>query len=214
MAGGQFGLDGTLTFPQPVHGRVDLIGADRPEFEISHQGGVTPPLRRGQLRTGTHDAGEDQRVGDVALFARRSQQLGQTQRLGHDPDRGQVSMRQRTGQLQPRAGHHERLAGQAGPQRLEGGRGQSRDVAEGFVTDLAPVAKAAAQQMRDRLAVLPVLRLILAHDPGDVDRTILPSHTVILPYPLSDITIILATLSDPEETIGAAQKENQVDLRP
>ncbi len=52
------------------------------------------------------------------------------------------------------------------------------------MADLAPVAKAAAQQVRDRLAVLAILRLILAHDSGYVDRTILPSHTIILPHPL------------------------------
>src|SRR5580704_787697 len=191
MTRGQFGLDGALTLPQPVHGRVDLVGADALEIEVGHQGGVAPPLGRGQLRTGVHDAGEYQRVGDVALFARRTQQLGQTQRLGHDTDRAEVSVRQRTGQLQPRSRHHERLAGQSGPQRLEGGGGQGRDVAERLVTDLAPVAKAAPQQVRDRLAVLPVLRLILAHDSGYVDRTILPRHAVILPHSPYDVTTYL-----------------------
>jgi hypothetical protein len=102
MALGQFGLDGPLTFAQPVHGRVDLVGADPFKTEIGHQGGVAPPLGRGQLRAGMHDPGEDQRVGDVALFARRPQQLGQTQRLRHDTDRGHMTVRQRTGQLQPR----------------------------------------------------------------------------------------------------------------
>ena len=125
-----------------------------------------------------HHPGQDQRVGDVALFARRSQQL--------DADRGDLAMTETAARcpwdservrLEPRAGHHERLAGQAGPQRLEGGGGQGRDVAEGLVTDLAPGANAAAQQVRDRLAVLAVLRLILAHDSGDVDRTILPCHS-------------------------------------
>src|SRR5271170_253579 len=100
-------------------------------------------------------------------------------------------MRQRTGQLQPRPRHHERLAGQTRPQRLEGVGRQGRDVTERLVADLAPVTKAAPQQVRDRLAVLPVLRLILAHDSGDVDRRILPCHTVILPHPLSDVTYSL-----------------------
>ena len=98
---------------------------------------------------------------------------------------------QRTGQLEPRAGHHEGLAGQAGPQRLEGGGGQGRDVAQRLVADLAPSAKAAPQQVRDRLAVLPILRLILAHHTGDVDRTLLPSHTVFYHTPLTNVTYYL-----------------------
>ena len=50
------------------------------------------------------------------------------------------------------------------------------------MADLALGAKAAAQQVRDRLTLLAILGLILAHDSGDVYRTILPCHTANLSY--------------------------------
>ena len=61
MALGQSVLDRPLTFPQPVHGRVDLVGADPSQTQIGHQAGVAPPPGRAQIGTGApHD--QDQRV--------------------------------------------------------------------------------------------------------------------------------------------------------
>ena len=204
-----------LGVPQPVHGRVDLVGANRAELEVGHQGGVAPPFRRGQLRTGVHDPGEDQRVGDVALFTRRSQQLGQTQRLRHDLDRGQVTVGQRAGEFETRAGDDERLASQRGPQRLEGSRGQRRDIAKRFVADLAPVrescgatgARPTGGPRRPSFDTCARLGLRVPHL-----SCLVTQQSYHIPPPMS--TIILATLSDPEGAIDAAQRENREDLRP
>src|ERR1700722_6338410 len=92
-----------------------------------------------------------------------------------------MTMGKRTGELETRAGDHQGLSGQGGAQCRKGRSGQCRDVAQRLVVDLAPLAEAAAQEMRNRLPLLTVLGLILAHHLGDVDRALLPCHTATLP---------------------------------
>ena len=179
----QGGLDRALALTEPVHGGIDLVGANVNQSEVVEQGGIGPPLGGGELGAGMDHPGENEGIGDIALFALRTEQLLEPQRLGHSGNRRQMPVGKRAQDLHPFSRHHQRLARQGGAQGFERGLGKSRDVAEGFVADLAILAIAAAQQVGDRLAALSVLGLVLAYDPGDMNRACLPSRKGIVAHP-------------------------------
>src|SRR5665213_196327 len=118
-----------------------------------------------------------------------------------------MTVRQRTSEFEPGAGNHEGLSGQARPQRLEGGSGQRRDIAERLVMDLSLLAKAAAQQVRDRLTLFAILRLVLAHYSGDVNRTFLPCHAVIVSDSLTNVTYYLGYTYRPQKDHGCCSAD-------
>src|SRR6266571_3462620 len=82
-----------------------------------------------------------------------------------------MTMGQRAHHFQILTGDHEGLAGQRGPDQLDGLGRQRGDVAERVVADLAAFPVGAPQQVRD---VLPVL--VPAHNPGDMNSTRAFSH--------------------------------------
>ena len=190
-------LDGPLTLAQPVHGRVDLIGANRGELEIGLQGGVAPPLRRGQLRTRMHHPGQDHRVGDVAFFTRRPQQLAQTQRLGHDRDRSQVSVGQRTSQIEPRASDHQGLAAESGLDGLNDLFGEVREIGQGLVAHLGPLAHRTTKQVRLIGALIAVFANVVATGCGHMHRTATPGHKGILPDPPPRVNVFSGYINTP-----------------
>ena len=68
-------LDPRLATPQPVHGAVDVVGGDVLECEVAFERGVGPPLGGRELGTRVHHARQNERVGDIALTTRGSEQV-------------------------------------------------------------------------------------------------------------------------------------------
>jgi hypothetical protein len=162
---GQAPLDPLLPLAEPVHRGVHLVGGGLGDAQVDPQGGVGPPAGGGQLGVGLAHPGDDQRHGQVPLGAGGAEQRGQPELAGHRPDRGDMPVRSRAGDLERLLGVDQRPSRQAHAQRLDRLRWEGGEVGEGLVADLAGVPVAAAQQEGDVLAVL-----VLAHNTGDMRR--------------------------------------------
>ena len=148
VAAGQFRLDRVLPVLQPVHRRVDVIGAGIGDAEVAAEGSVVPPGQGGQLGARPGHPGDDQGQGQVPLAARRAQQGGQAQRAGHRVHGGDVPVRQRPGDGDRLGGGDQLAALQPRVDQVDDVVRQRGQVGDGLVLDCAAVAVGAPQVRR------------------------------------------------------------------
>jgi len=180
VAPGQLGLDGVLAAQQPVHRLIDLVGGRPRDAQVVPEGDIIPPADRGQLGRRPGHPGDDQRIGQVALAARRPEQARQPQRSCLRVKRGHVPVRQRPGHLQAGVRVDQRLAGQRQPDRLDRVVGQVRQVGQGLLAHLAAVAVGTAQQVPLVDPLRPVSQYLMATRRLHMHRACSPCHEQIL----------------------------------
>ena len=135
VVGGEFLLDGLLPGGEPVHRRIDLVGASRGNTEVGGEGGVLPPPRRGQLRTGPADPGDDQRQRQIPGAAGRAQQARQAERPSLRGDRGDMPVGQGPHDRRLRVRGHQLFPAQSGDDRLDHMIRQCGKVRDRFLVD-------------------------------------------------------------------------------
>ena len=181
VPGRQPGLDAVLLAGQPVHRRVDVIGAGPVHAQVGAQGGVGPPGQGGQLGAGPDHPGDDQGHRQVPARPGRAEQGGQPQLGGHRVHGGGVPVRQRPGDRHRLAGRDQLLALQPGVDQVDHVVRQRGQVGHGLVLDLAAIAVGAAQVRRG--VVLAAALLVDVPGLGDSDYVDFPassSHNQII----------------------------------
>ena len=215
MSSGQGCLDGVLTAHQPVHRRVHLVGAHVLEPQVLDEGRVVPPGDRRQFRLRVHDSSEHQRVGDVAFFAGRAEEVFQSQDLGLAGHGGEVVVGARAHQLEVLTGDEERLARQPGPQRLDELGRQVREVGERLVAHGLSDPDRTAQEVGLVVALDPIGPGVVATRGRDVHRTAVPlGHKYSLHRCDSKVNALVATSPSSELTVSPGWSTLQGAAKP
>ena len=138
VAAGQLALDALLALQQPVHGGVQVLGAGVAQAEVVGQAGGVPPAGGGELGLGAQDAGGDHGADEVALGgwlgSEEAGEIKAAERLQHGQD-GAVGAR--ADDLEAVGGVAEGLAGQMGPEQVDGGIGEVGEIGKGLFLDPA-----------------------------------------------------------------------------
>jgi len=149
---GQRPLDLGLPLEQPVHGRVEVVGLELIEAQHlseSRGGGLLiQRSRRGQLGAGGEHPGGDQRHTAVAFEAGPGGEDALQAELFQRPQHGgDMTVGAGAKDLEGGGGGDQGLAAQRPTDELDDVLGQVREIAEGFVSDLAALAEGAPQQV-------------------------------------------------------------------